>query len=165
MIISLVVATDLQNGIGVNNQLLCHLPADLKYFRQTTTGHCIVMGRKTYESIGKPLPNRTNIIVTRNAGLSLDGCVVVTSLDEAIEYAKQQNETELMITGGGSIYVDAIKFCDKVYLTRIEHVFNADTFFPEIPLDKFKLTKAENHQPDEKNIYPYTFELWERIVE
>ena len=80
MIISLVVATDLQNGIGVNNQLLCHLPADLKYFRQTTTGHCIVMGRKTYESIGKPLPNRTNIIVTRNAGLSLDGCVVVTSV-------------------------------------------------------------------------------------
>ncbi len=164
MIISLVVAADLQNGIGVNNQLLCYLPADLKYFRQTTTGHCIVMGRKTYESIGKPLPNRTNIIVTRNAGLSIDGCVVVTSLDDAIEYAKQQNETELMITGGGSIYVDTIKYCDKIYLTRIAHVFNADTFFPEISLDQFKLTKAENHQPDEKNMHPYTFEVWERIV-
>ena len=164
MIISLVVAADSQNGIGANNQLLCHLPADLKCFRQITTGHCIVMGRKTYESIGKPLPNRTNIIVTRNADLRVEGCLVVTSLNDAIEYAKQQNETELMIIGGGSIYMDTIGICDKVYLTRIDHVFNADTFFPEIPLSKFKLTKAEKYQPDEKNIYPYTFEVWERIV-
>ena len=162
MIISLIVATDEQNGIGVNNQLLCHLPADLKYFKQTTSGHCIVMGRKTYDSIGRPLPNRTNIIITRNAALTIDGCVVVTSLQQAIEYARAQGETELMITGGGSIYTEALPMANRVYLTRIAHTFNADTFFPTIEPSLFTLSQAISHQPDEKNAYGYTFEIWER---
>ena len=162
MIISLIVATDEQNGIGLNNQLLCHLPADLKYFKQTTSGHCIVMGRKTYDSIGRPLPNRTNIIVTRNADLEIAGCVVVTSLSKAIEYAREDGETELMITGGGSIYAEALLMADRIYRTRIAHTFNADTFFPEIDSSVFALSEANAHQPDEKNAYGYTFEVWER---
>lgn len=162
MIISLIVATDEQNGIGLNNQLLCHLPADLKYFKQTTSGHCIVMGRKTYDSIGRPLPNRTNIIITRNAALTIDGCVVVTSLNQAIEYARAQGETELMITGGGSIYAEALTIADRVYLTRIARTFDADTFFPTIDPSLFSLSQATSHQPDEKNAYGYRFEVWER---
>ncbi len=163
MIISIIVAADEQNGIGINNNLLCHLPADLKYFKQVTSGHCIVMGRKTYESIGKPLPNRTNIVVTRNHNLNIDGCVVVTSLQEAVNYAKNNNETELMITGGGTIYADAINWCNKVYLTRIHHTFNADTFFPEVSKHGFKLTSSAKHAADEKHAYSYTFEVWEKL--
>lgn len=162
MIISLIVATDKQNGIGVNNQLLCHLPADLKYFKQTTSGHCIVMGRKTYDSIGRPLPNRTNIIITRNASLTIEGCVVVTSLQQAIEHAQAQGETELMITGGGSIYAEALPIADKIYLTRIAHTFNADTFFPVIDGNTFELVGEVKNMPDEKNAYAFTFETWQR---
>jgi dihydrofolate reductase len=162
MIVSIIVAADEQNGIGVNNNLLCHLPADLKYFKQVTSGHCIVMGRKTFESIGRPLPNRTNIVVTRNQGLAIPGCVVVTSLQNAVDYAKQHNETELMITGGGTIYADAVNWCDKVYLTRIHHTFNADTFFPEVEKAGFTLSASETHPADEKHAYSYTFEVWER---
>src|SRR5574343_868262 len=159
---SIIVAADLANGIGKNNQLLCHLPADLKYFKQVTTGHCIVMGRKTFESIGRPLPNRTNIVVTRNASLHIEGCVVVDSVKSAVAYAESQGEQELMITGGGSIYAEAIHWVDKVYLTRIHHQFDADTFFPELDKQQFTLTSEDKHEPDEKNIYPYSFEGWER---
>lgn len=164
MITSIIVAADLNNGIGIDNQLLCHLPADLKYFKQVTTGHCIVMGRKTYESIGRPLPNRTNIVITRNTALQIDGCVVVDSVKSAIEFAKQSGEEELMITGGGSIYAEAINWVDRVYITRIQHTFGADTFFPEISSVDFELVKSNAHQPDEKNKFPYTFEVWERKV-
>src|SRR5690606_29405092 len=107
------------------------LPADLKYFKQITTGHCIVMGRKTYDSIGKPLPNRTNIVVTRNKDLKIEGCVMVSSIHEAIEFASLQNETELIIIGGGTLYKENLSLTDRVYLTRIHHTFKADTFFPE----------------------------------
>ncbi len=159
---SIIVAADLANGIGTNNQLLCHLPADLKYFKQVTTGHCIVMGRKTFESIGRPLPNRTNIVVTRNTALTIAGCVMVDSVKSAMEYAEKHGEQELMITGGGSIYAEAIHWVDKVYLTRIHYQFDADTFFPEINQKHFTLTSEEKHEADEKNKYAYSFEVWER---
>jgi dihydrofolate reductase len=162
MMVSLIVAADEQNGIGLDNKLLCYLPADLKYFKQVTSGHCIVMGRNTYESIGRPLPNRTNIVVTRNKGLTIDGCIVVNSLKDAVDYAKQHNETELMITGGGTIYADAVNWCDKIYLTRIHHSFSADTFFPEVSTLGFQLTASEKFLADEKHAYDYTFEVWER---
>lgn len=162
MIISMIVATDEANGIGRQNQLLCHLPADLKYFKQATSGHCIVMGRKTYESIGRPLPNRTNIVVTRSSTLDIPGCIVVNSLDEAINYARQQKETELMITGGGTIYQEALPLADRVYLTRIHHRFEADAFFPDIKVSGFRLVQSTPHQPDDKHNYAYTFEVWER---
>ena len=103
MIISLIVATDEKNGIGKNNQLLCHLPADLNYFKQTTTGHHIVMGRKTFESVGRPLPNRTNIIISRTPK-TIEGCIVKENIEEAIAFAKANNEHELFITGGGTVY-------------------------------------------------------------
>jgi dihydrofolate reductase len=162
MMVSLIVAADEQNGIGLDNKLLCYLPADLKYFKQVTSGHCIVMGRNTYESIGRPLPNRTNIVVTRNKELTIDGCIVVNSLQDAVDYAKQHNETELMITGGGTIYADAVNWCDKIYLTRIHHTFNADTFFPDVNTLGFRLTSSEKFLADEKHAYDYTFEVWER---
>jgi dihydrofolate reductase len=161
MIISLIVAADEQNGIGKNNQLLCHLPADLKYFRLTTTGHHIVMGRKTYESVGRPLPNRTNIVITRNADLKIEGCVIKTSLEEAIAYAKANNETELMITGGGVIFDQALPIANRIYLTRIHHTFDADTFFPTIG-PEWKLAKNERHEADEKNGYPFSFQVFEK---
>src|ERR1035437_8432163 len=103
MIISLIVVADEKNGIGKNNQLLCHIPADLKYFKQTTTGHHIMMGRKTYEAVGHPLPNRTNIVISRSSN-SIEGCVVKAGIEEGIAFAKANNEHELFITGGGIIF-------------------------------------------------------------
>lgn len=161
MLISLIVATDLNNGIGKSNALLCHLPADLKYFRQTTTGHHIIMGRKTYESIGRPLPNRTNIIISSNRDLLIPGCVVVHSLQAALDFAKTQGETEVFVTGGGTVYIEALAMADKIYLTRIQHQFEADTFFPQLD-SSWKLKHVEQHDSDEKNAFAYTFETYTR---
>ncbi|HLP32348.1 MAG TPA: dihydrofolate reductase [Bacteroidia bacterium] len=163
MIISLIVVADEHNGIGKNNQLLCHLPADLKYFKQTTTGHHIVMGRKTYDSVGKPLPNRVNIVITRNSLLSIPGCVVVADLQQAISYAAENGETELFITGGGTIYEQAIGIANRIYLTRIHHNFEADTFFPVIEPTMWKELSSEFNEQDEKNKYDYTFQVLERL--
>jgi dihydrofolate reductase len=163
MIISLIVVADEHNGIGKNNQLLCHLPADLKYFKQTTTGHHIVMGRKTYDSVGKPLPNRVNIVITRNSLLSLPGCVVVADLQQAISYAAENGETELFITGGGTIYEQAMGIANRIYLTRIHHNFEADTFFPAIEPTMWKELSSEFNEQDEKNKYDYTFQVLEKL--
>lgn len=163
MIISLIVAADEHNGIGKNNQLLCHLPADLKYFKQTTTGHHIVMGRRTYDSVGKPLPNRVNIVITRNSLLSLPGCVVVADLQQAISYAAEKGETELFITGGGTIYEQAMGIANRIYLTRIHHNFEADTFFPAIEPTMWKELSSEFNEQDEKNKYDYTFQVLEKL--
>ncbi|MBP6302996.1 MAG: dihydrofolate reductase [Bacteroidia bacterium] len=163
MIISLIVAADEHNGIGKNNQLLCHLPADLKYFKQTTTGHHIVMGRKTYDSVGRPLPNRVNIVITRNSLLSIPGCVVVADLQQAISYAAENGETELFITGGGTIYEQAMGIANRIYLTRIHHNFEADTFFPAIEPTMWKELSSEFNEQDEKNKYDYTFQVLEKL--
>ena len=163
MLISLLVACDEQNGIGKNNQLLCHLPADLRYFKQLTTGHHIVMGRKTYDSIGKPLPNRVNIVITRNMFLNLPGCEVKQNLKEAIWLAESNRETELFIIGGGDIFAQTIDFADRVYLTRIHHSFDADTFFPRLQPMLWKELRSEFHMKDEKNPYNYSFQLFERV--
>lgn len=159
MIISLIVAADENNAIGNQNQLLCHLPADLKYFKSTTTGHHIVMGRKTYESVGRPLPNRVNVIISRNPDLIIDGCVVKASLEEAITFAKEAGETELFITGGGTIYEQALPIANKVYLTRIHNSFTADTFFPDLG-EEWKLKQDELHEADERNAYAYSFQVY-----
>lgn len=163
MILSIIVAADEKNGIGTNNQLLCHLPADLKYFKQTTTGHCIVMGRKTYESIGKPLPNRTNIVISTNSAFAAEGIEVVHSLESAISLAREKGETELMITGGASIYKQAMPMVDKIYLTRIHHTFiEADTFFTGVNEAEFMLVKTQPQEADSNNEYGFSFEVWER---
>lgn len=159
MIISLIVAADENNAIGNQNRLLCHLPADLKYFKNTTTGHHIVMGRKTYESVGRPLPNRVNIVISRTPDLTIEGCIVKPTLEAAIAFAEAAGETELFITGGGTIYEQALHIADKVYLTRIHNSFTADTFFPDLG-EEWKLKQDELHEADEKNAYAYSFQVY-----
>lgn len=163
MIISLIVVVDEKNGIGKNNQLLCHLPADLKYFKQITYGHHILMGRKTFEALGKPLPNRTNIVISRTTN-SIEGCVVKPTLEEGIDFAKANNEQELFITGGGIIFDLALKLADKMYITQIHHSFDADTFFPHFDKHDWKELKNEFHKADEKNLYDFSFIVYHRKI-
>lgn len=160
MKISMIVAADEQNGIGKNNELLCHLPADLKYFKNLTTGHAILMGRKTYESIGKPLPNRTNIIISKNVN-KIEGCQVFNSIEEGINFAKSMNETELFIIGGDSIYKQSLLFTDIIYLTRIHYTFNADAFFPCLDIN-WKIIANNKQLADEKNRFDYSFQTFEK---
>jgi dihydrofolate reductase len=164
MKISIIVAADEQNGIGKGNQLLCHLPNDLKYFKRITTGRHIVMGRNTYESIGRPLPNRVNLVLSRNPNLKIDGCLMCADINQAIDIAKHAGETELMITGGGALYAQSLHLADKVYLTRIHHTFDADTFFPQLS-DDWKCTFTETHGRDEKHAYAYTFMVYEKTIQ
>lgn len=160
MILSIVVAIAENNAIGKDNQLLWHLPADLKHFKDITSGHTIIMGRKTYDSIGRPLPNRRNIVITRNRELDLPGTEVTNSLDEALQLCAA--EEEVFIIGGAELYKHALEATDRIYLTRVHHSYDADTFFPEIAHGTWKETSIENHQPDEKNGLAYTFSTLER---
>ncbi len=155
MDISIIVAVDENNGIGKNNQLPWHLPADLKHFKNITTGHPIIMGRKTFDSIGKPLPNRRNIVLTRQKDLKIEGAEVFSSIDEAIEACAGQNE--IFIAGGAEIFKQSLQKSTKLYLTIIGHTFDADTWFPEIDQNRWIEVERTEHEPDEKNAYPYTF--------
>ena len=163
MIISLIVVVDEKNGIGKNNQLLCHLPADLKYFKNTTTGHHVLMGRKTFEAVGRPLPNRTNIVISRSANL-IEGCVVKGSIEEGISFAKQNEEHELFITGGGIIFHLTLHVADRMYITRIHNSFDADTFFPPFDKQDWQVIKNEFHKADEKNAYDFSFLVYQRKI-
>jgi len=158
MIVSIIVAVANSNAIGGNNQLLWHISADLKMFKRITSGHAIVMGRKTYESIGKPLPNRQNIVITRNRELTLPGADVVESVDAAKAIAKGE---ELFIIGGGEIYSQAISLADRVYLTRVWADYKADTFFPEIDMSIWKEVSREDF-PAEGETPAYSFILLEK---
>ena len=129
--ISIIAAISENRAIGKNNELLWRIPDDMRRFRELTTGHPVIMGRKTYETIGKPLPNRTNIIITRDKNYSAPGCIIVYSLDEALEKAKKIEGGEVFIMGGGEIYKEAIKFADKLYLTLIHEGKEGDTYFPD----------------------------------
>lgn len=165
MIVSIIVAADENNAIGINNQLPWHLPVDLKYFKQLTLGHTIIMGRKTYESIGKPLPGRTSVVITSNKEIVWDGIEKTNSLAAAIEFSKQKNETECFIIGGGMIFKDAIALADKIYLTRIHTSLpEADTFFPALKKANWKLTTANFVAADEKNKMDCTFEVYEKTI-
>lgn len=157
--ISLIVATGENRVIGLNNKMPWHLPADLKYFKKITTGHAVVMGRKTYLSIGRPLPNRTNVILTRDKHFKVEGCQVVYSIEEVLELSKQEN---LFIIGGAEIYEQFLPYADKLYLTYIRKSFDGDTFFPELD-DQWQLTSTEKHMPDEKNQYEYEFRIFEKM--
>ena len=152
--ISQVVVADENNGIGKNNQLLCHLPADLKHFKKLTVGYPVIMGRKTFESMGRPLPNRRNIVVTHQ-DIEIPGCEVVHSIEDAIALCKQ--EERISIVGGATIYEQSLHLTDIIHLTRIHHAFEADTFFPELEKDEWIPVSEEHHEPDEKNPFPYTF--------
>lgn len=154
MIVTIVVAISENNAIGKNNQLLWYLPADLKHFKNITTGHTVIMGRKTYDSVGKPLPNRRNIIITRR-DITIEGCQVARSIEEAL--ALSNSEQEVFIVGGAEIYKQSIHLTDRIYLTIVHQKFDADSFFPEINYDQWRETEREDHQPDEKNNLPYSF--------
>ena len=153
--ITIIAAIANDNALGKDNDLIWHLPADLIRFRKTTTGHHIIMGRNTYESIGKPLPNRTTVIITRNSDYKAEGCVVVNSIAAALEIAK--DDASPFIIGGAQIYKEAITMVDQLDITEVHHEFEADVFFPEIDPSIWKETKREQHQPDEKNKYSYSF--------
>lgn len=157
MEIGIIVALDEKNGIGREGGLLCHLPNDLKHFKQVTSGHAVIMGRKTYESLPKgALPNRTNVVITSDAADNYPGCIVVRSVEEALTHCKEGEK--VFIIGGGQLYRTTLGLADRLYLTRIHHTFSdADTFFPEIDTGEWRLTQKESHEADDKHRYPYTF--------
>ena len=162
MNISIIVAVGENNEIGYRNGLLWRLPADLKRFKELTTGHTVVMGRHTFESLPNgPLPNRTNVVISRNPSFAHPDCLVFPSFDEAL--VKLSGETEVYIIGGGQIYNQALPFVSMLYLTQVHASFpDADTFFPEIDLTKWIKRSEETHPADEKNIYSYTFYKYEK---
>lgn len=165
MIVSIIVAAAENLAIGKDNKLIWHLPSDLKFFKNTTMGHHMIMGRKTFESIGKPLPGRTSIIVTRNKNYTAEGCIVVNSLKEAIEKAKADHETEAFVIGGAELINDALEFADKIYLTEVKETFEADVFLKPIDRTKWKEASREDYKADEKHAYDYSFvELIRKVI-
>ncbi|MFI5135388.1 MAG: dihydrofolate reductase [Chitinophagales bacterium] len=160
MIISILVAVSQNNVIGRENKIPWHLPADMKYFKQLTMNHHIIMGRATYESIGRPLPGRVNVVVTRQENYSAPDCVVVSDIRSAFDYCIQHGETECFVIGGGDIIRQSLVWADKVYMTAIFHDFEGDTFFPELNPDDWKLVSEERHLPDEKNHYAFAFRIY-----
>jgi dihydrofolate reductase len=164
MIITLVVAASTNHAIGKNNQLLWHLPNDMKYFKNVTWGMPVIMGRKTFESLGKPLAGRKNIILTKQAGWKTEGAVAVKSFDDALFLAKEMDVKEVMVLGGGEVYKAVFEKAKRIHITRVDAVFeDADTFFPVIDPKVWKLVTQKNHEADAKHAYNYSFQVWERI--
>lgn len=155
--ITIIAAIGKNNELGKGNDLIWHLPADLKRFKKVTSGHHIIMGRNTFESIGKPLPNRTTIIITRNIAYTKEGCLIVNSIEEAIELSK--NNSEVFIIGGAQIYKQAIEsnLVDKLDITLVHENFEADVYFPKIDSSVWKEVSREDFIADEKNKYDYSF--------
>jgi dihydrofolate reductase len=161
MRLALIVATAKNNVIGINNQLPWHLPADLKHFKHLTLHKPVIMGRKTYESIGKALPQRRNIVVTRDKNLSIPDCEIAHSLAQALELTK--NSDEVMIIGGSSLFKEALPLAEVIYLTRIDQNFAGDTYFPELNLAQWQEVARIDCEPDDKNPYFYSFLTYERL--
>ena len=159
MIVSQIAAMSENHVIGKDNQLLWHMPNDLKHFKNTTSGHTVIMGRKTFDSVGRPLPKRRNIIITRQH-ITIEGCEVVNSIEAAL--ALCADEDEVFIVGGAEIYKQSLHLTDRVYLTIIHHQFDGDSFFPEINQNEWKEVSHENHPADDKNAFPYSFVTYER---
>ena len=162
MTISIISAVSENDVIGKDNDLPWYLPADLQHFKRLTTGHTIIMGRKTFESVGKPLPNRTNIVISRQADYVANGCILAPSLENAIEKTPQQ-ENEVFICGGEAIYKLGLELADRLYITRIHQRFEGDTFFPIINSQIWKESKREDHDRDGKNNCAYSFITYKRI--
>lgn len=162
MKISMIVAVAENGVIGKDNDLPWHLPDDLKYFKNTTKGHYILMGRKCYESFGKPLPHRTNVVITRNDNYHADGTVVVHSLEEGIELARKNDEKEVFICGGSQIYAPGMDIADRIYLTRVHASVAGDVYFPPMDESKWKLVSSEKHPKDERHAYEFTFLVYDR---
>lgn len=163
MIISLIVAASLNNAIGKNNQLLWHLPNDMKFFKNTTWAMPVIMGRKTFESMNKPLPGRINIVITKQNDWQAEGVVVASDITDAIKKAKETNCKEAFIIGGGEIYNQTMGIASNIYMTRVFHSFeDADVFFPFINEAEWSLLQEEKCIADEKHLFDYSFQLWRR---
>ena len=161
MKVSLILAASENSVIGKDNDLIWHLPKDMRFFKDTTMGHHVIMGRKNFESIPhkfRPLPNRTNVVITRQTAYKADGCMVVSAIEEALQIAKHNGEGEAFIIGGGQIYKLALEanLVDKIYLTKVHHSFEGDTFFPELNKDWKEISRIQN-QADEKHLYSFDF--------
>lgn len=161
MLISCIVAASLNNVIGKDGTLPWHLSADLKRFKAITTGHSIILGRKNYDDIGRPLPNRTNYVLTRNIAFEAPGCVVCNSLEQAIKACEVAGETECFIIGGAAIYKEAMPLCKKMYLTRVNATIDGDVFLPDLG-EGWHTVSEESFDADEKNDYPTKFIVMER---
>ena len=162
MIVSLLVAASENNVIGKDNKLPWHLPNDLKYFKNQTWGMPVLMGRKTFESIGKPLQGRKSIVITRNKNWQHAGTDVVHSVEEAIDRAKEYGVKEIFVIGGSEIFTTSFDQANRIYLTRVHHQFDGDAFFPEVSSHNWNLVQSHFCHADEKNPYSHTFQLWER---
>ena len=160
MRLSIVVAMDSNRLIGKDNGLPWHLPADLAFFKKLTTGNTILMGRKTFDSIGRPLPNRRNIVITRNADIEITDCEVVNSIEKALSLV--QSETEVMVIGGAKLYQQILPIADRLYITQVEGEFDGDTYFPHYDENDWLEVSCESHQPDEKNKHAYHFIILKR---
>ena len=158
--ITMIAAAGENNELGKDNDLVWHLPNDFKRFKQLTTDHHIIMGRKTFESFPKLLPNRIHIVITRNTDYQKEGAVVVHTMEAALEIAK--DDPQPFIIGGGEIYQIGMEVADKIELTRVHGTFDADAFFPEIPKGAWKSVFTELHEADERHAYAFTYETWVR---
>ena len=165
MILSVIVAMAHNRVIGLNNQMPWHLPADLAWFKKNTLNKPVIMGRKTFESIGRPLPNRHNIVISRQIEPSdnkISNVSWVKSIDEAISLAQKQQPDEVFIIGGGNIYQQVLPLIDRLYLTHIDAELQGDTYFPDYLPEQWQVIYQEDHQADEKNSYPYQFKILQR---
>lgn len=158
--ITLIVAASTNNAIGKNNKMLWHLPDDFKYFKKNTIEHSVVMGRKTFESIGKPLPERRNIVLTRNQDWQAEDVDSANALEEVLTYCR--DERQIFIIGGADIYKQFLPLATRVLLTRVHAELDGDAFFPELIAQQWTLTSKEEHPKDEKHAYDFTFEVWDR---
>jgi dihydrofolate reductase len=156
----MIAAVAENNALGKNNDLLWHLPNDFKRFKEITSGHHIIMGRKTFESFPKPLPNRTHVIITRQNDFEHEGCIVVQNIEKALSVCPINKN--LYIIGGGEIYQQSISFADQLDITRVHHSFDADVYFPEIDPEIWELTSETFHQKDERHLFDYTFQTFVR---
>lgn len=164
MLVSAIVAAARNRVIGKNNQIPWYLSSDLKYFKRTTLNHHVIMGRKSFLSIGRPLPKRTNIIITRNPYFAASGCLVSPSVEEALGIALDNGETEAFIIGGGQIYELSMPLLDRIYLTEVDAEPEGDVFFPDFDKTQWNQLSSEAHPADEKNDHAYTFKVYERII-
>jgi len=162
MIISCIVAVAKNNVIGKDNDIPWYLPNDLKYFKKRTLNHHILMGRKCYQSIGKPLPKRTNVIITRDPFFISSNCFVCNSIEAGLTLAYENQETEVFIIGGGTIYEQTKDIWDKLYLTEVDLEVEGDVYFPTIDLSNWNLLSSEDHEKDEKNSHNHSFKVYQR---
>ncbi len=160
--LKILVAFDENRVIGKNNALIWHLPADLKRFKALTTGHVIIMGRKTFESIGRPLPNRTTIVISRQQDLKIEGVILAHSVEEAILKAKSISRDDIFIVGGAEIYQLSLPLADQILVTQLHDIFEGDAFFPEISSDMWEIAEQERGITDEQNAYQFSYLTYTR---